>query len=89
MINFNWNIISWPGKAWAIQMFPELKPEEAQSRLADAIFSASRVDGLDPVEEWDKHNKNLKKWSDWLNNKNFYSTQEVGNWISKRVKDQF
>jgi 3-isopropylmalate dehydrogenase len=24
-----------------------------------------------------------------INNKNFYSTQEVGNWISKRVKDQF
>ena len=24
-----------------------------------------------------------------INNKNFYLTQEVGNWISKRVKDQF
>ena len=45
--DINWNIISWPGKAWAIQMFPELNPKEAQSRLADAIFSASRVDGLD------------------------------------------
>ena len=76
--DINWNIISWPGKAWAIQMFPELKPEEAQSRLADAIFSASRVDGLDPVKEWDKHNKNLKKWSDWLNNKNFDSLHFKG-----------
>ena len=76
--DINWNIISWPGKAWAIQMFPELNPKEAQSRLADAIFSASRVDGLDPISEWKKHNVNLKKWSDWLNNKNFDSLHFKG-----------
>jgi len=76
--DINWNIISWPGKAWAIQMFPELNPKEAQSRLADAIFSASRVDGLDPISEWKKHNINLKKWSDWLNNKNFDSLHFKG-----------
>ena len=74
----NWNIISWPGKAWASQMFPDLKQEEAQIKLADAIFTASRVDSLDPITEWKKHNINLKKWSDWLNNKDFNSLHFKG-----------
>lgn len=69
--DINWNLISWPGKAWAKQMFPELDPDNAQKKLADAIFTASRVNSPDPILEWEKHNKNLKKWSDWLNNKNF------------------
>ncbi len=74
----NWNIISWPGKAWAGQVFPNLEIEAAQSKLADAIFTASRVDSLDPISEWEKHNKNLKKWSDWLNERNFNSLHFQG-----------
>ena len=69
--DINWNLISWPGKAWAKQMFPELDPDNAQKKLADAIFTASRVNSPDPILEWEKHNKKLRKWSDWLNNKNF------------------
>ena len=76
--DINWNIISWPGKAWAKQMFPDLDIDEAQKKLADAIFTVSRVDSLDPVEEWKKHNTNLKKWSDWLNNKNFDALHFIG-----------
>jgi aminopeptidase len=34
----NWNIISWPGKAWAQLMFPDLPEDEAVARLAQAIF---------------------------------------------------
>ena len=52
-------------------MFPDLDIDEAQKKLADAILTASRFDSLYPVEEWKKHNTNLKKWSDLLNNKNF------------------
>ena len=40
--DINWNLISWPGKAWAKQIFPELDPDNAQKKLADAIFTASR-----------------------------------------------
>ena len=36
--DINWNIISWPGQAWANQMFPDLNSEEAQKKLANAIF---------------------------------------------------
>ena len=69
--DINWNIISWPGQAWANQMFPDLNSEEAQKKLANAIFKASRVDTENPIEEWKKHNANLRKWSDWLNNMDF------------------
>ena len=76
--DINWNIISWPGRAWAIQMFPKLSPNEAQSKLADAIFNASRVDCSNPVDEWKKHNKILRNRSNWLNEKKFYSLHFTG-----------
>ena len=67
----NWNIVSWPGLAWSQRMFPELSANEAQSKLADAIFSASRVDQDDPMLAWKKHNAELRERSDWLNNQSF------------------
>ena len=66
----NWNIVAWPGKAWACRVFPELSAEEAQYSLAEAIFAASRVNNANPHEMWKKHNENLKqKYGDifWQN----------------------
>ena len=74
----NWNIISWPGKAWAKRVFPELSDEDAIKKLSDAIFHASRVISDDPVLEWDNHNKNLREKTDWLNNMNFDSLHYDG-----------
>ena len=74
----NWNIISWPGKAWAKRVFPDLDDGEAIKKLGDAIFHASRVSNDDPVSEWDKHNKNLRDKTDWLNTKNFHSLKYSG-----------
>ena len=70
--NINWNIISWPGRAWAKRMFPDMSIEKAQESLANAIFKASRVDCDDPITAWEKHNSNLRVKSDWLNKKNFF-----------------
>ncbi len=69
----NWNIISWPGKAWAKRVFPDLPEDEAVIKLADAIFDASRASVDDPISAWDDHNKSLKIKTDWLNDKNFES----------------
>ena len=74
----NWNIISWPGKAWAKRVFPDLDDSEAIKKLGDAIFHASRVSNDDPVSEWDQHNKNLRDKTDWLNAKNFHSLKYSG-----------
>ena len=69
--DINWNIVAWPGLAWAKRMFPDLPGNEAQGKLAEAIFSASRVNVSNPIEAWNKHNKNLRERSDWLNQQNF------------------
>ena len=76
--DINWNIVAWPGLAWAKRMFPDLPVNEAQGKLAEAIFSASRVNVSNPIEAWNKHNKNLRERSDWLNQQNFASLHFSG-----------
>lgn len=76
--DINWNIVAWPGLAWAKRMFPDLPENEAQAKLAEAIFSASRVNVSSPIEAWNNHNKNLRKRSNWLNQQNFASLHFSG-----------
>ena len=76
--DINWNIISWPGSAWAQRMFPDLPAAQAQFQLAEAIFSASRVDQKDPISAWKNHNSGLRAKSDWLNGQNFKALHFTG-----------
>ena len=76
--DINWNIVAWPGLAWAKRMFPDLPENEAQAKLAEAIFFASRVNVSNPIEAWNNHNKNLRKRSNWLNQQNFASLHFSG-----------
>ncbi len=69
--DINWNIVSWPGLSWAKRMFPDMEPLEAQTRLSEAIFLASRVVEDDPVKAWREHNSALREKTDWLNGRNF------------------
>jgi aminopeptidase len=52
----NWNIVCYANQAWAALVFPDLPEPDALARLWDAIFSASRVTGPDPVAAWVEHN---------------------------------
>ena len=83
--NVNWNIIAWPGTQWAKRVFPNLEEAEAQEQLARAIFQASRLDGADPIENWNIHNKNLRTKTDWLNAKNFASLHFYGDGTDLKV----
>lgn len=76
--DINWNIISYPNPSWARLVFPNLPEDEAVSRLADAIFAASRVDVADPVEAWRQHNAHLAQRSKWLNEHRFSSLHFTG-----------
>jgi aminopeptidase len=75
IVNFdvNWNIIAYPSPSWAKQVFPDDPEDVAVTRLADAIFAASRVDQDGAVAAWDKHNAVLRERTEWLNGQRFHA----------------
>ncbi|ESR27290.1 aminopeptidase [Lutibaculum baratangense] len=76
--SINWNIVAYPTPGWARRVFPDLPEDEALARLADAIFSASRADGPDPLADWQRHNGELRARSAWLNERRFHSLHYTG-----------
>lgn len=76
--DINWNILAYPSTAWAKQMFPDDAEEVAVGKLAEAIFSASRIDQADPVAAWAAHNAALRSRRDWLNSQRFASLHFTG-----------
>lgn len=73
-----WCIAGVSDKIWAKKMFPELDDVEAEAKLWDYIFKATRADLEDPVAAWDQHVKNLNERSKWLNDMNFKSLHYKG-----------
>jgi aminopeptidase len=73
IVNFdvNWSIVSCATPAWAKAVFPNVPPSEALSLLWEAIFSASRVDGPDPIAAWARHDHALSARTALLNRKRF------------------
>jgi aminopeptidase len=76
--DINWNIIAYPTLAWAKRVFAEDADEVAVAKLAEAIFSASRIDNADPVAAWAEHNAALARRSAWLNGKKFAALHYTG-----------
>ncbi len=76
--DINWNIVAYPGTAWAQQVFPKASEATAVAKLADAIFAASRVDRDDPVAAWKEHNAALRKRTQWLNKRGFHALHFTG-----------
>ncbi len=64
---YQWCIAAVPGKAWAKKVFPNLNVNQAVEKLWDAILSAARSDGPDPIREWARHNDEIAKRCDYLN----------------------
>jgi aminopeptidase len=76
--DINWNIVAYPGPAWAAQVFPDEPAEIAVGKLAEAIFAASRVDRDDAVEAWVSHNAALRVRTEWLNAQKFSALHYSG-----------
>jgi aminopeptidase len=80
IVNFdvNWNIIAYPNAAWAKLVFPGDKEDVAVAKLAEAIFTASRVDNDDPIAAWHKHNAALRSRTEWLSGQRFHALHYSG-----------
>jgi aminopeptidase len=74
----NWNIIAYPSAPWAKQVFPGDSEDTAVTKLADAIFAASRVDKEGAVAAWENHNARLRERTEWLNGQRFSSLHYHG-----------
>lgn len=66
-----WCIAAVPSTAWAKSVFPNSSDEEAIEKLWDKIFDATRVNTPDPIEAWKNHDISLKKYKNYLNDKQF------------------
>ena len=69
-----WCIAALPSESWAKKCFPESSPEEALSKLYEAIFRTVRIyGGLDPVAAWKMHVDTITEKCAWLNAQEFVS----------------
>lgn len=64
---YQWCIAGVPGAAWAKKVFPELKKKAAIEKLWEAILYTSHADDGNGIENWQKHDEELKKRCDYLN----------------------
>jgi aminopeptidase len=67
----NWTIVAYATPEWAKAVFPDESIEIAQAKLWDAIFTASRIDGADPVADWKRHGAYLHKRMEFMNEKRY------------------
>ena len=95
-----WCVVSVPTLNWAKTVFPD--SPSPQEDLLDAIAKTMRLDGENPLLEWEKHVDNLQRRSKILNDCNFsylHFTSSSGtdlkvgladghNWLSAKEKAQ-
>lgn len=68
----SWTVVAAPSQAWAQKVFPDAQPEEAVSKLWEAIFQSVRLNTAEPIHAWNEHNATLHKKVDVLNAKRFH-----------------
>lgn len=62
-----WSIVALPNPAWCARVFPGMDAAEAEQRLWQAILTACRIDGGDPVQNWAAPLATMKTKAAWLN----------------------
>ncbi|WP_088105300.1 aminopeptidase [Halalkalibacter urbisdiaboli] len=67
----SWSIIAAPSEGWAKKVFPNEDTDTAVAKLWEAIFSATRINEVDPVTAWKAHLATLDEKMNILNEKHF------------------
>lgn len=65
--HFQWVIAGVPSERWAMKVFPKLSKEEAIEELWKQILYTSRALDGNGIENWKKHNDDLKSRVKYLN----------------------
>jgi len=94
----NWCVVASASPAWAAKIFPDLKSEEAEEKLWQAIFETTRATQPDPVAAWMEHIQNLTKRGKYMQGKKYSALHYTGSgtdltlglpqghrWISARM----
>lgn len=68
---FPWVVAAFPTKDWARRVYPDMDEEKAYEKFIDEVFDIVRVDGNDPIQNWDKHVKSLSVHVERLQKKNY------------------
>jgi aminopeptidase len=64
-------VVASASPAWAAKVFPDLRPEDAEEKLWQAIFETTRATQPDPVAAWGEHINNLRKRANYLQEKKY------------------
>ncbi len=65
-----WCLVAYPNVKWAEKMFPELSGEQAEEKQWEYMQKTMRLDCEDYLGAWKKHQEDLQRRSDFLNNAN-------------------
>jgi aminopeptidase len=74
----NWCVIAAATPAWAKSVFPAVSEEEAMDRLWRAIFACTKADQPDPIAVWEVHNAELRRRTDFLNDRRYRALKYSG-----------
>lgn len=74
---FPWVVAAFPTRDWARRVYPELDVESAYIKFIDEVFDIVRVDGQNPIENWEKHIKDLNVHAKRLQEKNYQALHYI------------
>ena len=83
--NVQWAIVAPPTPAWAVKVFPDDNPQDAESRLWEAVFKSCRLDEPDPITFWQEQVANLDKRKEVLTAKGYTALHFKGSGTDLRV----
>ena len=80
-----WTVAAAASQGWGRKIFPDLTPEEAESRLWEHLFSIARCDVADPVAAWKAIDTTLHNRANMLNSKKIKELHFQGEGTDLRV----
>lgn len=82
-----WVIVALPSIEWAKVVFPNEKDKIAYKKLEEAIIKCTRIDGKNPIKDWEKHIETLQIKANLMNQYHFdYLEYQSSNGTNLKLK---